>query len=760
MTWLGLRLAFSGRNAWWVQLLTTLAVGAGTALFLCALCVAPATEARADRTAWLAAADDASSPWAAAGDGEPTTTITTTVDHLGDTRIDVVTLAADTPSAPIPPGIPRLPGVGEVFASPAAQRLMAAEPLLAQRYGQVVGVVGGGALAGPEHALVVRGVHPTTAALSGQRMVGFPDHQEVPALDGVLRVLLLLGIVAMLAPIALFVGMATRLTAASRDERLARLRLAGAGARQVRRLAAVEALIPGLCGSVLGLLIFWLARPGLATVDYGASRWFHHDLSPGWGGVLLVVALVPAATVLAAHLALGSVVRSPLSSGAPGAGRPISNWRLLPLAIALPSLGWMAQRASAGGRDVAVAFCALLAALLIAGPWCTRLVGRLLARTSGPARLLAGRRLCADPRAGFRATGGVVLAVLLSTLFVASTPSAAATLQSTDVVGQRPGTAQAAVTMASADQSRDLLSRVRQIAGVEAAALVHSGQLSFGDKPANVWVGDCGDIAAAARLDSVPCGVAPVLVGTNFRSAVSAGQPFTVYSLTPAGLRPRDAPPDPRDLTEAEVRAAGVATMPAEPGIDMPGVIVTSDAAHRFLQRTRPSLLLFAYETDRALEEARTAIISAVPASTVTTRQSAFDGYNESVRRLYWTVSGGSTVIFLIAAAGLVIAMIVGLVERRRAFSLLRAAGAEIRVLRRTVLLESLAPVAVMAVAAAVLGAAIGVLVSRPSGGWLDLPWTALGGPVAVGLMTASLLVLLASAMVPRFVDQSRTRFE
>ncbi len=58
-----------------------------------------------------------------------------------------------------------------------------------------------------------------------------------------------------------------------------------------------------------------------------------------------------------------------------------------------------------------------MAGLVVAGPWLTMVGSRLLARrTSRPATLIAGRRLADNPRAGFRAISGLILALFVTSV--------------------------------------------------------------------------------------------------------------------------------------------------------------------------------------------------------------------------------------------------------------------------------------------------------------------------------------------------------
>ena len=66
----------------------------------------------------------------------------------------------------------------------------------------------------------------------------------------------------------------------------------------------------------------------------------------------------------------------------------------------------------------------VIAGIVIAGPLLVWAIAAWLARHArGPAGLVAARRLAADPRAGYRAIGGVVLAVFVASFFAGIRPS-------------------------------------------------------------------------------------------------------------------------------------------------------------------------------------------------------------------------------------------------------------------------------------------------------------------------------------------------
>ena len=113
---LGLRLTLgSGREAALRVLVTAAAVALGVGLLLAALAGVNGLHAQTDRGAWLDTSAQASPPTSTSG----RLWWLSSTDQFGNQAIDRVDVAAAGPDAPVPPGIPHLPGPGEYYASPA-----------------------------------------------------------------------------------------------------------------------------------------------------------------------------------------------------------------------------------------------------------------------------------------------------------------------------------------------------------------------------------------------------------------------------------------------------------------------------------------------------------------------------------------------------------------------------------------------------------------------------------------------------------------
>ena len=158
--------------------------------------------------------------------------------------------------------------------------------------------------------------------------------------------MIVLAVIGALVPVAVFVSTATRLSAARREQRLAALRLVGATASQVTRLAAVEALFVDVIGVVAGIGLFFLTRPLVARIPLDAATWFPGSIVPPLVPAVGLLLLIPVVGVAASVVALRRVVVTPLgvqrrqTPGMPSARRAI------PLVVSLVLLPVVDLRAA------------------------------------------------------------------------------------------------------------------------------------------------------------------------------------------------------------------------------------------------------------------------------------------------------------------------------------------------------------------------------------------------------------------------------
>ena len=163
---LGLRLTISGGREAIIRLvILAAAVGLGVGLLLAALAATNAVATWNSRHGWFFTG----SAWVPSGPAagiaplwwHPSNDV---FDGQPINRFDV---AAAGTSSPVPPGIPRDPGPGQYYASPALAALLRSTPAnqLAGRYpGRLVGTIGDAGLPSPNSLVIVVGRTPAQLA--------------------------------------------------------------------------------------------------------------------------------------------------------------------------------------------------------------------------------------------------------------------------------------------------------------------------------------------------------------------------------------------------------------------------------------------------------------------------------------------------------------------------------------------------------------------------------------------------------------------
>lgn len=401
------------------SILTGAGVAVATAVVLLLLSLPLAADARAARSYWQ-------QPHPGGADAK-TMLMRSERDYIDGASITVVTIASTVDSARIalPPGVPKLPRPGEVLVSQALADRMHAMPAqrLADRYPGVVGTIADAGLASEGQLVVLVGRTPEDISDSATQVAGFGDPATVPG-DPFLKLLAGVGVVVLLIPSLVLVASSSRLTAARRERRLAALRLAGAAPGQVTAMVAAETGVAALAGALAGALCSPLLGRLAEQVPWNGGAWMPGDFGmPLAEKVALAVAMV-GLVLVAAVAGLRRVVNDPLAAVAAHAPKPLRAWRLVvgPVAGALFLFAVLNEHAD--GNLVLLGLALVVFAAVVTGPWVTFAVGKLFVRLwRRPAGLLTGRRLRDDPRGAYRATAGVVLAVLIGTMALTIMPT-------------------------------------------------------------------------------------------------------------------------------------------------------------------------------------------------------------------------------------------------------------------------------------------------------------------------------------------------
>lgn len=763
---LGLRLAVAGGRESLTRLaLIAVAVAVGVGLLLATLAGLNAVNTQNARYGWLetgyAASDTPPAGPSATGKAAPDPLWwQARADQFQGKQIGRVDVAATGRSSPVPPGLTRLPRPGELYASPVLAELLRRTPAaqLGDRYpGHLVGTIGAAALPSPDSLVLVIG--RTVADLSRQpdaRLVSHisttaPDHCGGPGCafglginhNGIVLILTVVA-AALLFPVLIFIGAATRLSAARREQRFAAMRLVGATPRQVSLISIVESTLATVVGVAAGFAVFFAERPAIATIPFTGDRFFTGDLALNVYDVLVVVFGLPIGAAAAAWLALRRVAISPLGVTRRVTPPPPRAWRLVPLLAGVGELAFFAYVHDIGARthtDTTVeallfllGLLLVMAGLVVAGPWLTMLATRLVTRRAGrPATLIAARRLADNPQAAFRAVSGLVLAVFVGTSAVAIIASLSAGTGTSGGLGNAADSTLIEVlagadsvhpaTPADAANARALTS----IPGVRAVAVIHDQpapvrQPAPGQPPMQQVV-SCVELTMLPALGRCPPGATAVTVMPDYVGSFGLARPTPMRNITwPA----------------AGVPAGHLAQLPID------SIVVGTDGS------------------PAAVERARTALDLAYPltfaAHTATEMQGDRSRLLDDYRRLADVVILTSLPI---AGCSLAVAIAGGLLERKRPFSLLRLAGAPLSVLRRVVGLEAAAPLLITAAMSVVAGLLSTQLFLRAQlRATLHLPGPTFYLVLLAGLLAALAVMASALPMLSRITGPDTARNE
>ncbi|MFF3111272.1 FtsX-like permease family protein [Kitasatospora sp. NPDC057904] len=605
-------------------------------------------------------------------------------DFYDGKEVFEVEVAPTGPTSPVPPGLTGLPAPGEYYASPALEKLLRDVPAvqLGDRFpGRLAGTLGDAALPSPDSLSVVIG-RTADEVRAGPRArqittiaTTLPADCDNDCFGHGVRgdaMTLILTVVAgaLIFPVLIFIGTATRLSAATREQRFAAMRLVGATPRQVSVISAVESTVASAAGTVLGFALHAALRPLVAEVPFTGSRFFTSDLTLTVPQVLGAVVGVPVAAALAARFALRRVTISPLGVSRRVTPKPPSAWRVVPLLAGLGELGYFVDNRppTTNGQSAAylTGFLLVMLGLVVAGPWLTMVVARAVARRTGrPASLIAVRRLADDPKAGFRSVAGLVLALFV----VTSTVSVIGTINANrGALSGDPEIRKAVVHAPSFDLFRSdamgtvpdsVLASARAVPGFRGLALAHDNPAGLGREYHGSEAMPAPALMLCPELAQVP------VIGHCAPGAAVALVPLWQFV-------------DLREASAQEWPAAPISVQDAA-ALPVRMVYTTTDGSSAAMEQLR-TLFTRAYPT----YEARMA------ADWGTVSQKQLQGWRQLANVVLLTT-------LPIAGCSLAVSVVAGLSDRRRPFAILRLTGAPLRLLQRVIGLESALPLLVVA---------------------------------------------------------------
>ncbi|MEU9302943.1 FtsX-like permease family protein [Streptomyces sp. NPDC048269] len=765
---LGARFALGGgREGWTRTLLTGMGVGLGVALLLVTSAVPSALAARDER----GAARETITSATAEQPGRDTLLIAHGNMSYHSDDIDGRLVQPEGPDAPLPPGLKKYPGPGELAVSPALDRLMKTDEgkLLRERLdGKIVSIIGDAGLVGPGDLYYYAGTDRLAAQTDGpyvQRITAFENTVEAPPLDPVLALLVLLVFVALLMPVAVFIAAAVRFGGDRRDRRLAALRLVGADGRMVRRIAAGEALAGSLIGLGVGAGFFLIARRLAPYLHLQGRSVFPADLDPRLPLAALVAVCVPAAAVAVTLFALRGVVIEPL--GVVRTATPRRRriwWRLL---LPLAGLGLLAPlmgRGNNSGRfnqwQVSGGVVLLLVGITVLLPW---LLERVVGRLGGVGAVswqLAVRRLQLTSGTAARLVNGIAVAVAgaiaLQMLF------AGVEGDYTRDTGQDPSRASMSILTRSGTEDRvDALGKaVAGTKGIAKAVPLASTSASRTPDPEGgsieLTIGTCEALREVAQLPSCKDGDAFVLTGGPAAARPAAAGPGerlftgnlhdpegpepTVWTV-PAGARPAPARKDPNGTLRT-------------------GLLVTPAAAPKNVSGHGSAQVYVQLDpkVPDALELARTAAYKADPLATaMTLRSTRTTGQFGSIRTGLFV---GATLVLVLIGASLLVSQLEQLRERKKLLSALVAFGTKRSTLSLSVLWQTALPISLGLALATAVGLSLGAVLMRMSNVPVRIDWSSVAMMSGIGTGVALAVTLLSLPPLLRMMRPDGLRTE
>jgi hypothetical protein len=754
----GLRLSIRGGRESLARLFVmAIAVALGVAMLLATMSIINALDAQNARGAWLSTSAPVinGQPHRALEGGESTKGAiwwNVSADEFKSQLIVRVDVASTGAHPVIAPGISRVPGPGQYYVSSALAALLRSTPAdqLGDRFpGTQIGVIKASALPSTSDLVIVMGDSASAlskvpgagkiTAFSTSSTNGGPDSLGTSGLEIVLGILALV----LLFPVLIFVGTATRLSAARREQRFASIRLAGGTLRQVAVIAAVEAITAAVAGVALGFALFYAVEPALAHITFIGQPFSTGELSLHWLDALLVALGVPLAAASVARVALRRVRISPLGVARRVTPAAPKVYRVVPLVLGIIELSYfvaVGRPTSSGGQIEAyfLGFFLVMVGLAMSGPWLTMMASRVMAaRTRRVSVLLAGRRLSDNPRGAFRAINGLVLAVFVtsvavgvtSTLLIDHGSAASGSSASTTVTDQfvfGPNNSEHSV-------SSSTLKALRNIPGVTGISLVYVAPRSMRTDGAVPDINGLGGdlqhgLVSCAQLAKTP--------------ALGRCQPGATYAALGDDIA---FMPITKSVTVAESTTwprARVAVSPQGSPVQLIAVATNGSAA--------------------TIARAETVLDAAFPFTSAT---GLFGEISAQTTQLFVELKSASEVVILasllIAGCSLAVAMASGVSERKRPFGLLRLAGVPLAVLRRVVALETAVPLVIIACASAVLGLVASDLFLRSQLGLtLRLPGTGYYALVLGGLVGALVVIALTMPLLDRLTRPEDVRME
>lgn len=620
-------------------------------------------------------------------------------DHYAGENLFRVQVAALGPHPPVPPGLSALPRPGEVaMSSGLKQRLLSTpDDQLRERFpGRISATIGEAGLAWPGELVAVVGVPENDLKALGAQEIRGLAPPGSFADAPILRAMLTVVGTLLLLPVIVFVLMVTRVAAARREQRFAALRLAGATRAQTSLLAAAEAGLAALIGTALGFAGYLAMRPFVAGSVTYAGEHFVAADVVAPAGQAILV--LAGVPLLAVLTTLVGMYRVNVT--------PLGDGR-------------RARRKPPGtGRLVplglGIAGFATLATLVNADAIANDDQIRILTQLS-LVFTLAGLVIAGPWACGLASRALARLARKPTTLMaarrIAADPYTTFRAISGVVLAVFVATVFTCFINASV-QRRDVSAPVNMRAGIV--------EIEAQRKPldANVFGPDV--VVARVRPDGVvvmACADLAEVGGRGCRAGFTA--PRSLWYVS--GL---------------------VEPTPSDAGLPVHAVFVRTDG------------------TVAAEERVRTLAARTSPGATVNTVHDFVELDTRQLSEVDTALRLAAAFVLVVAACSLTVAVIAGLIERRRPLALLRASGVRVSELRRMVMLETAVPLGLTVTAGVGLGLLASYTLAVGSAGvWAPPGWD-FALSMGLGVLLAFAITTVVLPLMDAATRHNAVRFE
>ncbi|WP_340379757.1 FtsX-like permease family protein [Streptomyces sp. SS7] len=352
----------------------------------------------------------------------------TRVDPYGSEPLNRIFVALEgKPIAP-PPGLPALPGPGEVFVSPRLHAVLKSDPGLAKLLpGKESGLISAEGLAHPDELFAYIGATPQLLKDGGHLTEFGHSETDFPTVEpSTLDILRFTMAGVVLLPLAVFLSVCARLSAASRMRRLAALRLLGVSRKGTQRVNAAETVAAALGGAVLGLGAYWVVNQMVSRIGLPGFRWYPADGSLSGSTLLACLVGCPTLAWFVGLIGARKAAANPLEVRRSAVEKAPRLWGLLPLVPGLCIVIGYCLAGATGNAPLDTGLSSFLmplavvlvgTGLVLSLPVLSRALARRVARSTRSLSLgLAMRRNEVEPGGALRVATGLVLLVFAASL--------------------------------------------------------------------------------------------------------------------------------------------------------------------------------------------------------------------------------------------------------------------------------------------------------------------------------------------------------